>query len=136
MNTLIVYDEFGNVLFTQTGRNIPSLVGTAVMEVPAGKEVDRVNPETGEVILKDKEKTAGEQLETLKKAASITAAGFTDEQAAKVPDLYPAWEPAEAVQPGDRRSYGGKLYKAVQAHTTQADWTPDAVPALWAEVKA
>lgn len=136
MNTLIIYDETGAVIFSQTGRNIPSLVGTAVMEVPAGKEVDRVDPETGEVILKDREKTAGEQLETLKKAAAITAAGFTDEQAAKVPDLYPAWEPAEAVQPGDRRSWGGKLYKAVQAHTTQADWTPDAVPALWAEVKA
>ena len=105
MNTLIIYDETGAVIFSQTGRNIPSLVGTAVMEVPAGKEVDRVNPETGEVILKDREKTAGEQLETLKKAASITAAGFTDEQAAKVPDLYPAWEPAEAVQPGDRRSW-------------------------------
>jgi hypothetical protein len=27
-----------------------------------------------------------------------------------------------------------KLYRCVQAHTSQADWTPDATPALWTEV--
>lgn len=28
----------------------------------------------------------------------------------------------------------GILYKCVQAHTSQADWTPDAAPALWVRV--
>ena len=28
----------------------------------------------------------------------------------------------------------GKLYRCVQAHTSQTDWTPDAAPALWTEV--
>ena len=27
--------------------------------------------------------------------------------------------------------YNGVLYKCVQAHTSQANWTPDATPALW-----
>ena len=26
------------------------------------------------------------------------------------------------------------MYKCVQAHTSQADWHPDVVPALWVEV--
>lgn len=34
----------------------------------------------------------------------------------------------------DRVQYGGILYKCVQAHTSQADWTPDATPALWVAV--
>lgn len=35
---------------------------------------------------------------------------------------------------GDRRRFDGVLYKCVQAHTTQADWTPDITPALWVAV--
>lgn len=125
---LIIHDN-GKILATMGGEYANP--GVIVADIPAGKEVDRVNPETGEVILKDKEKTAGEQMEILQKAAAITAAGFTDEQAAKVPELYPAWRAGEAVTAGDRRSFGGKLYKAAQAHTTQADWAPDKTASLW-----
>jgi hypothetical protein len=35
---------------------------------------------------------------------------------------------------GKRISYGGKLYKCVQAHTAQDGWEPPNVPALWTEV--
>lgn len=42
-----------------------------------------------------------------------------------------AWRPGEDVEVGDRRYYNGAWYVCLQAHTTQADWTPDAVPALW-----
>ena len=46
-------------------------------------------------------------------------------------ELYPVWAVGIAVEVGDRYQYNGKLYKCVQAHTTQADWTPDVTPALW-----
>ena len=42
------------------------------------------------------------------------------------------------VEPSDRRYYAptGELYKVRdgQGHVTQADWTPDLTPALWAVV--
>ena len=41
------------------------------------------------------------------------------------------WKVGEAVKVGDRRYYNGVWYTCLQAHTTQADWTPDVVPALW-----
>lgn len=63
---------------------------------------------------------------------SVTA--LDDETAATVPSLFTPWKPGEAVNVGDRRYYAPRLYKAVQAHTTQADWTPDVTPALWAVV--
>lgn len=56
---------------------------------------------------------------------------FTDENALKVIELYPVWAVGIAVAKDSRYQYNGKLYKVVQAHTTQADWTPDITPALW-----
>lgn len=63
---------------------------------------------------------------------SVTA--LDDETAATVPSLFTPWTVGEAVNVGDRRYYAPRLYKAVQAHTTQADWTPDITPALWTVV--
>ena len=63
---------------------------------------------------------------------SVTA--LDDETAVTVPSLFTPWTVGEAVEVGDRRYYAPRLYKAVQAHTTQADWTPDITPALWAVV--
>ena len=54
-----------------------------------------------------------------------------DQTAVKATELYPTWTEGLAVSIGDRIQYSGKLYKVVQAHTTQADWTPDITPALW-----
>lgn len=44
------------------------------------------------------------------------------------------WVAGEGVLIGTRRLYAGALYQCLLAHQTQADWTPPAVPALWAEV--
>ena len=43
-----------------------------------------------------------------------------------------AWAAGQAVKVGDLRTYGGKTYRCLQAHTTQAGWVPPGVPALWA----
>ncbi len=56
---------------------------------------------------------------------------LSDDQAETVTDLFPEWETGVAYAVGDRRQYDGLLYRCVQAHTSQADWTPPAVPALW-----
>ena len=63
-----------------------------------------------------------------------SVASLDDETAVTVPSLFTPWKPGEAVNVGDRRYYATRLYKVVQAHTTQADWTPDKTPALWAVV--
>lgn len=44
-----------------------------------------------------------------------------------------AWVANERVEVGTLRTYGGKTWKCLQAHTTQVDWTPPQVPALWAD---
>lgn len=64
------------------------------------------------------------------------AVSLSDGEAASVPELITAWAYPVAFAKGDRRSYGGKVYKCRQAHTSQADWTPDKTPALWAVIDA
>lgn len=56
---------------------------------------------------------------------------LTDEQAELVPNAYPEWAVGVHYTVGKRVLHDGKLYRCVQAHTSQADWTPDATPALW-----
>lgn len=41
------------------------------------------------------------------------------------------WIAGEKVERGMHRMYGGIEYVCIQAHVTQADWTPPATPALW-----
>ena len=56
---------------------------------------------------------------------------LTDEEAETVTALFPDWEDGKAYAVGDRVKYDGLLYRCVQAHTSQSDWTPDITPALW-----
>jgi hypothetical protein len=45
--------------------------------------------------------------------------------------IYPSWTPGQGLAAGDLVAYQGTLYQVVQAHATQADWTPDSVLALF-----
>lgn len=62
------------------------------------------------------------------------AAVLTDEQAAVCPLFSTLWKPGAAYAVGDRRQYGGKLYKCLQPHTALENWNPADAPSLWAEV--
>ena len=59
---------------------------------------------------------------------------LNDQLALKYSTMYPVWAVGISVAKDSRYQYNGKLYKCIQAHTTQADWTPDATPALWVKV--
>ena len=59
---------------------------------------------------------------------------LSDEDAIAASKLFPTWKAGKAYEVGNRVAYDGKLYKVVQAHTSQSDWTPDKTPALFTEV--
>ena len=46
-------------------------------------------------------------------------------------DLFLPWATSTSYAIGDLRSYEGILYKCLQAHTSQDDWTPDISSSLW-----
>lgn len=75
-----------------------------------------------------------EQAQAIRAAMGKVTATLTDEQAIEVKELYPFWVTDTAYTVGTIIRYEGELYRCVQAHTSQADWTPPAVPALWVKI--
>ena len=84
-------------------------------EVDAGTEITRANETNGIVFV------------TLAESGGIDAA-----TAAEHADLFAEWAYPIKYKEGQIRRYGGALYKCVQEHTSQADWTPDSASSLWA----
>lgn len=69
--------------------------------------------------------------------AQIQAQNLTDEQAVQVKAIYPAYSQNGVSYVKDFKvTYNGDLYKCLQAHASQADWTPENAPSLWAKVLA
>ena len=60
---------------------------------------------------------------------------LTDEQIIATSTLWPTWS-ADGVQYAvdDIVSHGTRLYRCEQAHTSQADWTPDTAASLWSAI--
>lgn len=70
----------------------------------------------------------------LRKMIEKTAVTLTDSEAFDVAELFPMWKVEHEYAVGDRVQYEGKLYKCLQAHTSQADWIPTEAVSLWVEV--
>lgn len=60
--------------------------------------------------------------------------GATDAQALEATGVYPSWEENVGYAVDDRVVYNNVLYKVITAHISQADWTPDAAPSLFAKI--
>ena len=78
--------------------------------------------------------------EQFRKALQMFAASLDDEKAMEVATIYDVWGPGKAYGVGEFITHGTngvgdpQLYKVVQAHTSQADWTPDVTPALYVAI--
>ena len=75
-----------------------------------------------------------EAAKVIRAAMDAAAAALTDEQALKAAALYPAWSAQDTYDAGERVRFDGTLYKCLQPHAAQPDWTPTAAPSLWAKV--
>lgn len=59
---------------------------------------------------------------------------FSDEQALSVAELYPEWHVGVDYRAGQIVRRDTALYRVVQDHLSQADWTPEASASLFAAV--
>ena len=80
--------------------------------------------------------TKEEQLENQRSLAlTFFAETLSDAQALQVPMLFDEFDGnGVAYEVGKRIVFEGVLYKVIQAHTSQAEWTPVAAPSLFAKV--
>lgn len=78
--------------------------------------------------------------EQFRKALQMFAASLDDEKAMEVATIYDPWAVGKTYAVGEFLTYGEnsvgdpQLYKVVQAHTSQADWTPDVSASLYVAI--
>ena len=67
-------------------------------------------------------------------AQQINTLTVDNNTALRMVEFYPAWEAGTDYAAGFKVQRGGTLYRCLTAHASQADWTPEAAPSLWAKV--
>ncbi len=67
----------------------------------------------------------------MKPVIETLANSLDDSEALKVPELFSEWLSGNAYEANNRVYFSGSLYKCLQDHTSQSDWTPDVSPSLW-----
>ena len=61
----------------------------------------------------------------------ILSTELSDEEKDVFINLFDLWEPNTAYSKGDKLVYEGVAYEVIQAHTSQSDWLPSDLPALY-----
>lgn len=59
---------------------------------------------------------------------------LTIEQMLALIDIFPTWIENTYYEMGTKVKYNGKLYKVIQGHSSQADWTPETAASLFVEI--
>ena len=75
-----------------------------------------------------------ERARQLRAAIEELATNLTDNAALEVKELFSIWSTDTDYAVDDRVRYEDGLYRVLQAHTSQDDWTPTNAPALFAEI--
>lgn len=111
---------FSGIVYQLLGRETmeDDLDTISLEETDAGREITKAA------------ETNGIMFVTLTESGSID-----DATAAEHADLFTPWAYPVNYSVGQIRRYtDGKLYRCLQAHTSQADWTPDAAVSLWVSI--
>lgn len=78
--------------------------------------------------------------EQLRRALQMFALTLTDNEAMEIATVYPVWKEGvnytvgTILQHGTNNVGDPQLYRIAQAHTSQADWLPEATPALYTPI--
>lgn len=105
---------------------------TQVWEVRDKTEAELIAEKEAQASAKENELDVAQ----IKSVLRYTTDLLTEEEQVNFYSLYPAWKPNISIVVGEKYQHLGLLYKVVQSHTTQLDWEPQDVPALFVRVAA
>ena len=128
-----VVNEWDNSEYSLSGAITDHRDGT--VSIKMGKPTETESAKATVTALAGEPVTYARAME-LRPIIEQAAVSLSDGEAASVPELITAWAYPVDYAEGDRISYGGKVHKCRQAHTSQADWTPDKTPNLWVVIDA
>ena len=70
----------------------------------------------------------------LRKHIEDAVQSLSDAAALDAVVLHPVWKAGIAYSAGYKAQHSGRLWRCRQAHTSQEEWEPENVPALWEEI--
>lgn len=72
-----------------------------------------------------------EEVVRLTIAKTINSIAIEDETALRMVEFYPEWATGTAYPAGHKVQRNGKLWRCIQAHTSQVTWEPENAASLW-----
>ena len=64
----------------------------------------------------------------------INSLAVDDNTALRMKEFYPEWAANTAYSVGFKVKHGGKLWRVIQAHTSQVGWEPENAASLWEQI--
>jgi len=65
----------------------------------------------------------------------VEAEATAEEDLLQYAELFPAYRVNNAYKVDDLFTHNGQMYKVVQSHTSQFDWKPDILPAMYSKIR-
>ena len=101
----------------------------------SAEEIDAMQAEAqkAEKIERTRPLTA-EEVTALLIKQQINTLSVEDNMELRMTEFYPEWVEGVDYATGYKVQHGGKLWRCLQAHTSQDGWEPENVASLWTEV--
>lgn len=152
MRAVIIHDATGRIWSTSYGdTELPSGLKAILADIPDDvQSVDGIDMATGKPIFTMIPKASMDHYDEIASkliaevrnvtdsfasVAMVFGENLTDEQALRVPQIYPEWNGVGmGYVTGERVQYKGVLYRVLQNHTSQENWPPTHASSLYARV--
>lgn len=99
------------------------------------EEVAAVKAEVVKAQMQERNRSLSlEEVTALLIRQNVNTLEVDDNTALRMMDFYPEWEVDTAYTTGHKVQCGGKLWRVVQAHTSQGGWEPENAASLWEQI--
>ena len=108
---------------------------TGIKEIPAEEIYEREKEQAAFEAAERTRPLTESEVTRLLIAQQINSLSVDDQTAVRMTEFYPAWASGQAYTAGYKVQHGGKLWRCIQAHTSQDSWVPSIDTAsLWARI--
>ena len=99
------------------------------------EELAAIEAETAKFELSERTRPlTAEEVTAMLIRQQINTMTVDDNTALRMVEFYPEWATDTAYTAGYKVQHGGKLWRCVQAHTSQAGWEPENAASIWEQI--
>ena len=113
-----------------------SIIGTEITESEYFAEIQAAEERGAQkdIIIERTRPLTAEEVTAMLIRQQINGLTVDDTTALRMVEFYPGWVSDTEYTAGYKVQHGGRLWRCLQAHTSQTGWEPENAPSLWAKV--